>query len=78
MAGNVWEYTSTTYCDYPYTGIDGREDREKIDEETDKVLRGGSWGDDPRDVRTACRYAGHNVLFHFTFGVRLVQGGMSG
>ena len=52
MAGNVWEWTSSLYRDYPYKADDGREDPESRDA---RVLRGGSFWDVARDVRCAFR-----------------------
>ncbi|MFQ5615559.1 MAG: formylglycine-generating enzyme family protein, partial [Anaerolineales bacterium] len=52
MAGNVWEWTSTLFKDYPYREGDGREDPDTGDP---RVVRGGSFGDDYRDVRCAVR-----------------------
>jgi formylglycine-generating enzyme required for sulfatase activity len=41
MAGNVWEWTSTIYEDYPYDASDGREDLSRTDGY--RVLRSGSF-----------------------------------
>ena len=46
LAGNVWEWTATTYATY-----DGRAREDK------RVLRGGSWGGgDPRTERATYRF----------------------
>ena len=53
MAGNVWEWTSSEYKDYPYQADDGREDLERTD--VRRVLRGGSWNYNLFYVRSAAR-----------------------
>lgn len=40
LAGNAWEWTSSTFTPYPYEANDGREDPEKS---VLRVLRGGAW-----------------------------------
>lgn len=54
MAGNVWEWTSSGYFDYPYSPDDGRES-ELRDQE--RVQRGGSYTTDRRGVRCSNRIA---------------------
>ena len=51
MAGNVCEWTLTTYRAYPYDPSDGRHDAPG-----DKVVRGGSWYDKPNRARSAFRW----------------------
>lgn len=55
MAGNVWEWTSSRYADYPYTVDDGREDATVADDL--RVVRGGSCCSYViADVRSAYRF----------------------
>lgn len=67
MAGNVWEWASSLYKPYPYWADDGREQSEVrktswfaalvINEpQATRVLRGGSWANNPRQVRAANRW----------------------
>jgi sulfatase modifying factor 1 len=57
MAGNVWEWTSSLYKNYPYKSDDGREDPADAGR---RVVRGGSFVDLQNLVRSACRY--HNFI----------------
>jgi formylglycine-generating enzyme required for sulfatase activity len=67
MSGNVWEWTRSIYGEwdkdknelknayrYEYEPRDGREDLEKGNEWV-RVLRGGSWRDEPKRLRCAAR-----------------------
>jgi formylglycine-generating enzyme required for sulfatase activity len=53
MAGNVWEWTSTRYGDYPYDSTDGREAINRTN--VSLVARGGSFNVDARGARCAAR-----------------------
>jgi formylglycine-generating enzyme required for sulfatase activity len=52
MHGNAAEWTLSTYRPYPYDAADGRESDAHAGE---KVVRGGSWRDRPKDCRSAFR-----------------------
>ncbi|MBZ0278208.1 MAG: SUMF1/EgtB/PvdO family nonheme iron enzyme [Anaerolineae bacterium] len=56
MSGNVAEWVSSLWLDYPYRNYDGRED---VANGTDfRVLRGGSWFSFDDSLRAADRYEG--------------------
>jgi formylglycine-generating enzyme required for sulfatase activity len=69
MAGNVWEWTRSVYKDYPYDPEDGRED---LGAEGPRVLRGGAFHLDRRDVRCAFR-EWSSPWYHFGFRVCVVS-----
>ncbi|WP_246642936.1 formylglycine-generating enzyme family protein [Rhizobium laguerreae] len=55
MAGNVWSWTEDCYADYAVVPSDGSANLSG--QCARRVLRGGSWGNDPRGVRVAERDA---------------------
>ena len=68
MAGNVWEWTSSLFEEYPYRAGDGREDP------TDRgrrVLRGGSSADEAKLVRCAGRGKGSPAYNYYNLGLRV-------
>ena len=69
MLGNVWEWTCSEYDE----GYGGAEQRCTSGSEGRRVIRGGSWSNDPRRVRAAfrSRYATDYRLFYL--GFRLAQ-----
>lgn len=86
MLGNVWEWTSTEFRDYPYRDDDGRESEvgdsgPNAESEThdasegapQRVLRGGSWYCDPEDLRCAVRGSGEPGDYPDGIGFRCVQ-----
>ena len=62
MSGNIWEWTLTLWGDdrdkpsfvYPYRRDDGRENQ-RAGEKFFRIIRGGSYKDDLKGVRSACR-----------------------
>jgi len=69
MAGNVWEWTSSLYKEYPYRTDDGREDP---DASGLRVLRGGSWVDGTRVARCSSRLVSDPSYSRGRFGFRCV------
>jgi formylglycine-generating enzyme required for sulfatase activity len=69
LAGNVWEWTGSRYRPYPYRADDGRED---LEGEGPWVVRGGSWDDDQRLARCACRVGLVPDYWNYSLGFRVV------
>jgi formylglycine-generating enzyme required for sulfatase activity len=70
LSGNVWEWCSSLYQDYPYEPDDGRED---LEAEGIRVLRGGSWVSGvERSARGSSRYVVRPSLFYDDFGFRIL------
>ena len=69
MVGNVWEWASSLYMDYPYNPDDGREDQNAAGV---RVLRGGSWFYDAVLARCASRLAGIPDSRYVILGFRCV------
>lgn len=68
MSGNVSEWTSSLYRDYPYDPQDGREDLTNLNEYA--VSRGGSWLSNPYKMRTTAR---DDALIWSHVGFRLAR-----
>lgn len=69
MLGNVWEFCSTRYGDYPK---DPASDPTGGDEKRGFAVRGGGWSNAPRDVRCATRNADPPHFCHSNLGFRVV------
>ncbi|MBA3945512.1 MAG: SUMF1/EgtB/PvdO family nonheme iron enzyme [Herpetosiphonaceae bacterium] len=70
LAGNVWEWTCSVYGSYPYDPGDGREQPTEIAQKH-FTLRGGSWFDDPIDLRSAYRLLNSPGFRFYYVGFRL-------
>jgi formylglycine-generating enzyme required for sulfatase activity len=72
MAGNLWEWTCSAYVGQ----YDGNETKciSKNDANTRRVLRGGSWYDEPSNSRLAYRYSSTPDARNGTLGFRLALG----
>ena len=70
MAGNVWEWTSSLYRDYPYRAGDGHEDAANDSEY--RIVRGGSWDYYQRVARCAYRRRLFPNYRNFDLGFRVV------
>ncbi|MDX9981073.1 MAG: SUMF1/EgtB/PvdO family nonheme iron enzyme, partial [Lentisphaeria bacterium] len=70
MHGNVAEWTLSRYQPYPYREDDGRND--PAGPRAERVVRGGSWHDRPRQARSAYRLAYPAWQQVFNVGFRVV------
>jgi formylglycine-generating enzyme required for sulfatase activity len=72
LAGNVWEWCLDAYA--RYAKIEGSIDpcHQGDTRGGSRVVRGGSWSDPARDVRSACRFRPHALIQHRGLGFRVV------
>ncbi len=72
MSCNVWEWTSTLwYASLPYDSIKYENDSDKT---SARVLRGGSWSDDPCNTRAAFRNENGWDHWDGNWGFRVARG----
>jgi formylglycine-generating enzyme required for sulfatase activity len=69
LHGNAAEWTCTTYAAYPYRDDDGRNDARSGDR---KVVRGGSFFDNPARCRSGFRLAYPSWQRVFNVGFRVI------
>ena len=66
MSGNVWEWTSTAYLDYPYT----QQDEQTNNRDLTRVVRGGSFDDPAINLRSAFRDDWGSTFSYLFIGFR--------
>lgn len=76
MAGNVWEWTSTAWYDRP--PYDASKYENDSDRTSVRVLRGGSWINDPRYARASYRSWRGWYVWSVGGGFRLARGRRAG
>jgi len=69
--GNVWEWVEDAYGSYPDHPTDGRP--LEYSDIRDRILRGGSWVDDPRRLRSAIRGRSTPDTRNIIIGFRLAR-----
>ena len=72
IVGNVWEWTSSQFQDYPYQAADGREDPTG---DATRTLRGGAFVLNEDFARCALRYIFNPTNTDYSVGFRLVSPG---
>jgi len=72
MSGNVWEWCSTKWADNYKGYANGVAEREMLEGEISRVLRGGAWYGNSEYVRCACRFWFNPSDRSYDIGFRVV------
>ncbi len=76
VAGNLWEWCSSRYADYPYDPNDGREEPPHHVLDCCQVIRGGAWNiSTPTALRCSLRYFDGATGQGPDYGFRCAQSG---
>jgi formylglycine-generating enzyme required for sulfatase activity len=76
MHGNVWEWCQDDWhSDYEGAPTDGSAWLSSEESSDRKLLRGGSWNDNPEDCRSAYRHYYNLDYFNYAIGFRVVCSG---
>ncbi len=70
MHGNVWEWVQDCYQDN-YNGAPTDGSAWISDNCANRVVRGGSWSNDPRNLRSAIRYGDATDRRNYSLGIRV-------
>jgi formylglycine-generating enzyme required for sulfatase activity len=74
LAGNVWEWTSSIYKDYPYNSNDGREN---VNTWGARVVRGGNYLNAAKNIRCADRHSIYPTARDIYIGFRVATKNLS-
>jgi formylglycine-generating enzyme required for sulfatase activity/predicted Ser/Thr protein kinase len=71
MHGNVWEWVQDWYGDYPSKSVVNPKGLDNGDDI--RILRGGSWFNPAKSLRSAIRYRGFSVNRNYNIGFRVAR-----